>query len=54
MLLIELNVMSAGKVSNKLVDICVNLTDDVFSGKEDNIINEAKKKQCFKNGSGWK
>ena len=43
MLLIELNVMSAGKVSNKLVDICVNLTDDVFSGKEDNIINEAKK-----------
>lgn len=48
MLLIELNVMSAGKVSNKLVDICVNLTDDVFSGKEDNIINEAKKNNVSK------
>ena len=48
MLLIELNVMSAGKVSNKLVDICVNLTDDVFSGKKDKIINEAKKNNVSK------
>ena len=48
MLLIELNVMSAGKVSNKLVDICVNLTDNVFSGKEDSIIYEAKKNSVSK------
>ncbi len=35
-------------MSNKLVDICVNLTDDVFSGKENNIIKEASKSNVSK------
>ena len=30
-------------MSNKLVDICVNLTDGIFSGKEKTIIDEANK-----------
>ena len=30
-------------MSNKLVDICVNLTDNVFSGKEEIIIDGARK-----------
>ena len=40
-------------MNNNLVDICVNLTDKVFSGKEDAIINEANKKKCHQNGIGW-
>ena len=35
-------------MNNNLVDICVNLTDKVFSGKEDAIINEANKKNVTK------
>ena len=46
--MIEQNVKSAGKVNNKLVDICVNLTDDVFFGKEEKIIREASKKNVLK------
>ena len=30
-------------MNNKLVDICVNLTDDVFLGKEKHVIDEANK-----------
>ena len=30
-------------MSNKLVDICVNLSDNVFSGKEEIIIDGAIK-----------
>ena len=43
MLLIELNAKCVDRMSNKLVDICVNLTDGVFSGKEKTIIDEANK-----------
>ena len=35
-------------MSNKLVDICVNLTDDVFAGKEKNIIDAANKNNVAK------
>ena len=35
-------------MSNKLVDICVNLTDNVFSGKEKIIIDDACKNGVFK------
>ena len=35
-------------MSNKLVDICVNLTDEVFLGKEEKIINEANKNNVSK------
>ena len=35
-------------MSNKLVDICVNLTDDIFLGKEKNIIDEANKNNVTK------
>ena len=31
-------------MSKNLVDICVNLTDEVFSGNEDSIIDEANQK----------
>ena len=35
-------------MDNKLVDICVNLTDDVFFGKEEKIISEASKNNVLK------
>ena len=35
-------------MSGNLVDICVNLTDEIFSGNEDSIIDEAKQKNITK------
>ena len=35
-------------MDKKLVDICVNLTDDVFFGKEEKIISEASKNNVLK------
>ena len=35
-------------MSNKLVDICVNLTDDIFLGKEKKIIDAANKNNVSK------
>ena len=35
-------------MSKNLADICVNLTDKVFSGKEENIIDDANKKNVTK------
>ena len=35
-------------MSKNLVDICVNLTDEVFSGNEDSIIDEANQKNITK------
>tara|TARA_X000000368_G_scaffold298576_1_gene237746 strand:- start:781 stop:936 length:156 start_codon:yes stop_codon:yes gene_type:complete len=35
-------------MSNKLVDICVNLTDDVFLGKEKKIIDAANNNNVSK------
>ena len=35
-------------MSKNLVDICVNLTDEVFSGNEDSIIYEANQKNITK------
>ncbi len=40
-------------MSKNLADICVNLTDKVFSGKEENIIDDANKKKCHQNDIGW-
>ena len=34
-------------MSKNLVDICVNLTDEVFSGIEGSIIDEASQKNVF-------